>query len=370
MKKLNRFVWSCHLSVAEFEQGWARVLGEFKLTDHVWLNELYAMRNSWIPAFFRDKPMGGLLRTTSRSESSNFFFNHFVQKGDTLSEFYMCYESAIDKQVYECKRLDDGDSCVPRPVTEKEIEKDAARLYTRSIFYKVQKEIKASCYHIKLAGQPIIVDGINKFVVMDKSLHDSLFEVYLSLSSNDVSCSCHLFTRVGYLCRHCFFCLGLWGIEEIPRQFLCNRWMKNAVKRFCTLNLGSTSEDSQGHKTRDTSKKVWNEFQGCLGDVSNNNDGMEYLLEEMKSLRIRVKQKVRNPHATKDDILQQMFGVRPSTSINVLPPLQSNNKGCRKRIIGPAERSCDGQDRPKRVCKGFMIKETVQRRLNRLHTIH
>lgn len=263
----------------------------------------------------------------------------------------MCYESAIDKQLHECKRLNNGDMSVPRQVTEKEIEKDAARLYTRSIFYKIQKEIKASCYHIKLAGQPIIVNGINKYVVKDKSLNDSLFEVDLSFSTNDVSCSCHLFTRVGYLCRHCFFCLGLWGIEEIPRQFLCNRWMKNAVDRFCTLKLGSTIQDSQGYTTMDTSKKVWNEFQECMCDVSNDNNGLAFLLEEMKSLRIRVKHKVRNPRATKDDILQEIYGVRPSTSIIVHPPLQSNNKGSRKRIVGLAERSCDGKERPKRVCK-------------------
>ncbi|KAK1391361.1 hypothetical protein POM88_010417 [Heracleum sosnowskyi] len=128
------------------------------------------------------------------------------------------------------------------------------------------------------------------------------------------------------------------------------------IARFCTLKLGSTIQDSEGYKTRDTSKKVWNEFQGCLGDVSYNKDGLEFLLEELKFLRIRVKQKVKNPCATKDDILQEIYGVRPSTSIIVHPPLQSNNKGCRKRIIGHAERSCDGKDRPKRVCKHCNVK--------------
>lgn len=45
---------------------------------------MFEIRASWVPAFFNDEPMVGLLRTTSRSESSNFFFNHFVQRGDTL----------------------------------------------------------------------------------------------------------------------------------------------------------------------------------------------------------------------------------------------------------------------------------------------
>lgn len=351
MKKLNKYVWSSHLTVTEFEAGWSSILKEFQLTEHIWLNEMYEMRKSWIPAFFRDKPMGGLLRTTSRSESSNFYFNHFVQKGDTLSEFYMCYESAIDKQIHEAKSLDNRDTSIPNPTTEKLIEKYAARLYTRSIFHKVQKEIKASCFHIQLGGQPIIVDGVNKYVVKDKFFQDSLFEVQLSFSTNDVSCSCQLFTRVGYLCRHCFFCLALWGIEEIPQQFLCNRWMKNAVDRFCTLNLGNVVGSSEGWKTRDTSKRIWNVFQRCLGDAWNDNDCMQFLLEEMESLSIRMKNKVKNPCSSKDDILQEMYGVRPSSSVTVHPPLQSNNKGSRKRIMGAAEKSWDGKDRPKRLCR-------------------
>ncbi|XP_074376898.1 protein FAR-RED IMPAIRED RESPONSE 1-like [Apium graveolens] len=51
MEKLNKFVWSSHFTVAEFESGWDAVLKEFGLSEHVCLNEIYAMRKSWIPAF-------------------------------------------------------------------------------------------------------------------------------------------------------------------------------------------------------------------------------------------------------------------------------------------------------------------------------
>ncbi|KAK1377962.1 hypothetical protein POM88_024706 [Heracleum sosnowskyi] len=134
MEKLKRFVWNDHVTPAEFEEGWLSTLKEFKLENNHWLSEIYEIRKSWIPAYFRDDPMAGLLRTTSRSESSNFFFNHFVQKGDTLCEFYMCYESAIEKQRYTNKKLNHEDKCMPKPVTIKPIEKDAATVYTRAIF--------------------------------------------------------------------------------------------------------------------------------------------------------------------------------------------------------------------------------------------
>ena len=71
---------------------------EFKLEDNDWLNEMYDIRDQWIPAYFSNIEMAGLLRTTSRSESSNSFFQHFHESGNNLVEFYSRFESAMDKQ--------------------------------------------------------------------------------------------------------------------------------------------------------------------------------------------------------------------------------------------------------------------------------
>lgn len=144
MDKLNNFVWSEHCSTEDFERGWTEVITEFGLSENEWLKEMFNLRANWIPPYFNDDPMVGLLRTTSRSESSNFFFNHFVQRGDTLSEFYLCYDSAIDKQRNNSALLNHSDDIIPRNLSTKRIEKDAADLYTRAIFYKVQEEILVS----------------------------------------------------------------------------------------------------------------------------------------------------------------------------------------------------------------------------------
>ncbi|WOG86491.1 hypothetical protein DCAR_0414588 [Daucus carota subsp. sativus] len=106
---------------------------------------MYDMRESWIPAYFRDKPMYGLIRTTSRSESENFFFSHFHQSGSSLCQFYIRFESAMDKQRSETKRLNhECRSGKPALVSKLYLEDDASELYTRSVFYKVQEEILAA----------------------------------------------------------------------------------------------------------------------------------------------------------------------------------------------------------------------------------
>ena len=89
MEKMKKYIWSNHLDIAEFEQGWQAVMKEFNLENNKWLSDMYAIRSSWIPAFFRDEPMLGLMRTTSRSESENFFFAQFHKQADSLCEFWL-----------------------------------------------------------------------------------------------------------------------------------------------------------------------------------------------------------------------------------------------------------------------------------------
>ncbi|KAL8098130.1 uncharacterized protein LOC141685231 [Apium graveolens] len=231
MDKLNKFVWSSHLTVAEFEEGWNTVLKEFGLTDHVWLKDIYSMRKSWIPAF------------------------------SGTSQWVHCLE--------------------PRQ--------------------------------------------------------------------------------------------GLWGVERIPQQFLCTRWMRNAKLRFSKLKFGKETERSSGSIIRDISKQIWSEFQGCFGSISSNVDGLKFMFGGMKSLKNSIADKFQIFGVTKDDMLQECFGVRPYGLSNVLPPLQSNNKGSRKRIACSAELSYDGKKRKLRMCKtcnskGYHDSRKCPSKLNQLQT--
>ncbi|KAK1414836.1 hypothetical protein QVD17_30595 [Tagetes erecta] len=65
-QRICDIVWTDSLSPDEFEVGWHSVIQDFDLSDNNWVADIYDMRESWIPAYYRDELMSGLMRTTSR----------------------------------------------------------------------------------------------------------------------------------------------------------------------------------------------------------------------------------------------------------------------------------------------------------------
>ncbi|XP_063948862.1 protein FAR-RED IMPAIRED RESPONSE 1-like [Daucus carota subsp. sativus] len=351
MEKLNQFIWSDHITPEEFEQGWSDAIEEFDLSDNVWLREMFELRNFWIPAYFNDEPMVGLLRTTSRSESSNFYFGNYVQRGDTLSEFYLCYQSAIDKQRNNSKKLTHYDDFTPKLITDREIEKDALRLYTRAMFYKVQEEIKAGSMDIVVLSMNFS-ENTRTIMIQDTFKKGITFKVAVNIETNNIECSCKLFTRAGYLCSHAFFCLGICGIKLIPRQNVCNRWLKNAIERFSTLELGEISDTGTTQLSRRVkSQDCWFEFQGCLSDASGNPDILEYIRSGLSSMRKHITVTMKKPRTRlNSEQIEELIDSRVVEEVTIQNPNKSNNKGSRKRIVSGAEKSIGCNKRKKRKC--------------------
>ncbi|GJT47934.1 protein FAR1-related sequence 5 [Tanacetum coccineum] len=65
-EKLNKIVWNMYIAPEEFEYRWGKLMEEFNLENHKWLTKMFNIRSTWIPAYFIDSPLCGLMRTTSR----------------------------------------------------------------------------------------------------------------------------------------------------------------------------------------------------------------------------------------------------------------------------------------------------------------
>ncbi|XP_021725326.1 protein FAR1-RELATED SEQUENCE 5-like [Chenopodium quinoa] len=141
LNKICDCVWHLEIEPAEFEERWNKVMVEYHLKEHEWLGYLYNIRDKWIPAYFRDVFLGGIMRTTSRSESENNFFCSFINPHVSLVEFYLRYEATIDAQRHTQGQNDnDSKHKYPECKTPLGIEKHASHLYTNSVFYEFQYE--------------------------------------------------------------------------------------------------------------------------------------------------------------------------------------------------------------------------------------
>ena len=94
-KRLNKCVWGTENS-DDFVSQWNSIITDYGLMENEWFSTRFAIRESRIPVYFMDIPLAGMLRTTSRSESSNSFFNHFIHRKMTFVEFWLRFDTALE----------------------------------------------------------------------------------------------------------------------------------------------------------------------------------------------------------------------------------------------------------------------------------
>ncbi|XP_074305095.1 protein FAR1-RELATED SEQUENCE 5-like [Silene latifolia] len=197
VSRLNAIVWDAELEPLEFEEKWCQLVNEHNLDGNSWLSTMFRKRRKWIPAYFRDVPMGCLLRTTQRSESQNNFFKRFENAHGTLVEFLMRFQSAIDVQRNTQKQLDRDDDCtLPQLATSLKLEAHASKVYTNAAFSYFQVEASASICSLSVGGFTPPANGVELIGIADARTQKT-YQVVYNYLTNDAECSCKLFNRRG-----------------------------------------------------------------------------------------------------------------------------------------------------------------------------
>lgn len=146
-EEFHKLVWNVYIGPDMFEQRWHALISKYNLSENKWLTDMYAIRERWVPGYFSHLPMCGLMKTTSRSESSNAFFQVYSHPGNSLVHFMMCFESAMEKQRYTQRVLDNSTTEKAHVLlTNLAIERNSSEVYTYSIFLEVQLEISKGLY--------------------------------------------------------------------------------------------------------------------------------------------------------------------------------------------------------------------------------
>ncbi|KAK9065017.1 hypothetical protein SSX86_016400 [Deinandra increscens subsp. villosa] len=355
-KSIHKLVWNLHIDTETFEERWHELLAKYDLTDHEWLSQIYEIRSEWVPAFFRDVPMSRLMKTTSRSESSNAHFKVNSSLSNTLLQFLLCFDTALDWQRNNQRKMEfETNTTTPELHTPLPIERHAAAVYTSSLFKKVQKEIKFSLFYCPVGDtrtvgdtKIYIVSHNNKnFVTVNR------YEVSFNVADQSVMCSCLLFPRIGYLCRHVYHVFRFYDTNRIPDRYINRRWTRNALPaRVYAISNRYSVDNSETGILRN---EIIDTVSQCIDHLRRQPEQLANFSNELKEIKRRIFLEVpRNPEQDRtsaiiSDILRQPeFG-----SSSFVPTQGIRNKGCGtdKRLVGPGEKAVETYKKGPRFCK-------------------
>ncbi|XP_021749463.1 protein FAR1-RELATED SEQUENCE 5-like [Chenopodium quinoa] len=279
---------------AEFEEKWNKVISEFHLNDHEWLAYMYNIRDMWIPAYFRDLFLGGIMRTTSRSESENNFFTMFTNPHLTLIEFYMRFECALNAQRHTQNKMDnDSKNKRPECKTPIPLEKDASELFTTTIFYEFQYELEIGCFNCGV--EEMKKDNELYIFNLREGTRRRTFDVVFDPTTFDTKCFCKKFERDGVPCRHMIWVWKARMLEKIPKAYILNRWCTMAYKKPIFDLEGNVLEECiNAVDKKMLLNDLWSEIHACVSLVQNNEYDLSDLVKKLRAMRVDLEQKKTN----------------------------------------------------------------------------
>ncbi|XP_074266738.1 protein FAR1-RELATED SEQUENCE 1-like [Silene latifolia] len=369
VERICGVVWDTDLEPIEFEEKWTQVINDFELNDNTWLTYMYGKRHKWIPAYFRDLPLGCLLKTTQRSESQNSYFKRFESIDGTLVEFWLRFQSAMEQQRYNHRFLDAAsDSTLPRrkskldaknvespmpkesdeviveevspnakesdavptKVRDKPI-KHASKIYTHTVFYEFQEQVQmapCSCAVRGFSEQ----GNMHIINVEDAYKKHRIFQVAHNNESKETTCTCKMFERKGILCKHIIWIISGKGLQSIPEQYIETRWTKKSYRKPLYGLDGKLLQDYDPTDLRKLElSRVWSEFYATISVLNSMPDNQ---IKELSLMLLQFREKI-NPtkeSLTKDQELEMLLGCSAKSNITVLPPKIAKNKGSGMRM--------------------------------------
>ncbi|GKA57407.1 FAR1-related sequence 5-like protein [Tanacetum coccineum] len=265
---------------------------------------------------------------------SNAFFQIYSHEGNTLVQFMLCFESAMEKQRYTQRVLDNASNgSTPTMLTELPFEKHACNVYTPSIFREVQHEIQKSlyaCTQIRYDSEGTIETCIIQ--QMDKRSNPVIrATVVLNKKAGSFTCSCGHYNRHGFLCRHVFCVFRIYGIHKIPDVYLNRRWTKNVLPAHL---LDKRHRYSPCIEETDTlASQVHQTIEECIGLFRNDTDKLSELLSTVQDLKKKLENEMQTPHVepNKDVLYSDLLDVTvPDKVVIKTPKSIFRSKGTRR----------------------------------------
>ncbi|KAK9073724.1 hypothetical protein SSX86_006318 [Deinandra increscens subsp. villosa] len=351
-------VWTDSIDPECSDAEWLKIMNDYDLTSNKWLYEMFEMRGMWIPMYFRDEWMSGLMRKTSRSESENHFFSQVTNSQMTLLEFFNHYESSLEIQRHTHQKNDhDSRYTFPDLWTGFSIEEQAARIYTRAMFNDVQDEIYCSTKNC-FGMNTITGDNTAKVFIKDHAaIGPGLLEVDFTRIDGDITCTCSSkrFERYGLLCSHVFYVLMMFEVLEIPQKYIMKRWTKEAApnKVKVAMPLSSDSNFANAHEVDKVLRDIMSSYEYIINRISPDLEALCSVRDQMKEMAKKVHEENRPivPKNRRDRFAEILRANQPVDGSTKLPGgIKNKGRGSHKRIKSKNEQASSRAGKRSRKC--------------------
>nr|GEV39269.1 hypothetical protein [Tanacetum cinerariifolium] len=296
--KFGKIIWNMFIGPEEFEDRWNKLMKEFNLVNHKWLSKMYHIRSSWILAFF---------------------------SGSTLVKFMLCYESTMERQRY----MQDHQSfeSFPSLLTPLPIELHVAKVYTHSLFTRVQTKIVAGSWlcSIKAISSD---EGCDICVINEEKPKPKPVAAPKVIDKESTS-------------------------ENVKEEEI-NLHQKVIIICFDNLYEGTKNRyggKNEGIETLAIEASII--VDSCVHMLSTNEPKFTSLVNKMKALKAEVEADLPIvPTRTVLEIVQEFMGVKKPVKINVKNPSGVKTKGREKekRIKSGREISIGKRNKKKNGC--------------------
>ncbi|XP_021980044.1 protein FAR1-RELATED SEQUENCE 5-like [Helianthus annuus] len=313
-KRLCGIVWTDALLPEQFETEWGVILADFDLVNHEWLQSIYHIRDTWIPAYYRDEHMSGLMRTSSRSESENHFFGKFCNTNCTLVEFLGHFDSAIETQRHRHRKNDHDTRHTNLEIFAKEfvLEQQAANIYTRTIFFDEQLEIQTAIHKCGIEKWDQREDNFVNFSVKDFSQPcTTFFQVMMRQQDMTMSCSCN---------------------RQFLERYICRRWTREAVPNSAPRAiLGINESDDRYQQINGVVREITRSAESLINRLVHNFDALCAFRDHVVQYQSTADQEVVNaPPRSRRDRFAEITGYTQETPVTICMPKTTRFKGMGK----------------------------------------
>ncbi|KAK9905242.1 hypothetical protein M0R45_000354 [Rubus argutus] len=241
-------VWGSE-TTNEFDNKWKEVVENGNLSDNGWLQSIYDIRASWVPAYCNHIFSAGM-SSSQRAESSHSFFKKYVDQKNSFLDFVIRFNRGLVHQRHQelvSNHIDINEE--PQFKTPHPMESQMSRIYTRDCFQQFQSEFYICFFNYKF--QLIREDEIHRLYLVKKRSDQIQKDrkIVYDKSMDLASCTCKKFESAGIPCRHILgYLLKVQEVDYLPEQYILKRWTKVAKSM--------TIKDLDGMKITDTNALV------------------------------------------------------------------------------------------------------------------